>query len=150
MPDLLRELPKIFLFQTLGSAGDYIRIAFQPNPSFQEESYQDRVVHAMSGMLLIHTPDMRLSGLDVHFVHKVEFGFGLLGTLSDKSHFSIARKEVYPGQWKTSKIHIRLDGSILLVKSITRDVDSSQYGYKLIAHNLTVAEAAAIVRSSTF
>lgn len=24
------------------------RIAFQPNPSFHEESYQDRVVHAMA------------------------------------------------------------------------------------------------------
>ncbi len=150
MPDLLRELPEIFLFQTLASAGDYTRIAFQPNPSFQEESYQDRVVHAMSGVLLIHTTDMRLCGLDVHFNHKVEFGFGLLGTLSDKSHFSIARKEVYPGQWKTSKIHIHLDGSILLVKSISRDVDSSRYGYKLVAHDLTVAEAAAIVRSNTF
>jgi hypothetical protein len=28
------------------------RVAFQPNPSFHEESYQDRVVHAMAVDLL--------------------------------------------------------------------------------------------------
>ncbi len=150
MPDLLKELPRIFLFKTVGSEGDYTRIAFQPNPLFQEESYQDRVVHAMSGVLLIHTTDMRLCGLDVHFAHKVEFGFGLLGSVSDQSHFSIAREEVYPGQWKTTKIRVHIDGSVLLLKSISRDVDSSQYGFELVAPNLTVAKAAAIVRSNAF
>ena len=150
MPDLLRELPRIFLFKTVGSEGDYTRIAFQPNPLFQEESYQDRVVHAMSGVLLIHMTDMRLCELDAHFEHKVEFGYGLLGTVSDESHFSITRKEVSPGQWKTITIRVHIDGSILLLKSISRDVDSSQYGFKLVAPDLTVAEAAAIVRSNTF
>ena len=150
MPDLLEELPRIFLFKAVGSEGDYTRIAFRPNPLFQEENYQDRVVHAMSGVLLIHTTDTRLCGLDVHFAHKVEFGFGLLGSVSDRSHFSIAREEVYPGQWKTTKIRVHIEGSVLLLKSISRDVDSSQYGFKQVAPDLTVAEAAAIVRSNTF
>jgi hypothetical protein len=150
MPDLLKEIPNVFLFKTVSSEGDYARIAFQPNPSFQEESYQDRVVHAMSGVLLIHTTDMRLCGLDVHFEHKVEFGYGLLGAVSDGSHFSIARKEVYPGQWKTTNIRVHIDGSILLLKSISRDVDSSQYGFKPVPFDLTAAGAAAIVRSNTF
>jgi len=147
MPDLLRELPNLFLFKTIGSEGEYTHIAFQPNPSFQEKSYQDRVVHAMSGMLLIHTTDMRLCELDAHLDHKVEFGFGLLGQLSEQTHFSITREEVTPGEWTATRVRIHLDGSILLLKSLSRDVDSSRSGFKLIADDLTVAQAADLVRN---
>ena len=150
MPDLLREIPNIFLFQTVGSEGEYTRIAFRPNPSFHEKSYQDRVVHAMAGVLIIDTRDMRLCELDAHLDHRVEFGFGILGVLSDKSYLSLARKEVAPGQWTTVKIRVHLDGSILLLKSISRDLDSLRYGFKLVAQNLNVPEAAAIARSNAF
>lgn len=150
MPELLKEVPQIFLFQYVGTEGDYTRIAFEPNPSFQEKSYQDRVVHAMSGVLLIHMTDMRLCELDVHLNHRVDFGFGLLGEISDKTHFSLARAEVSPGLWKTTKVRVHFDGTILLLKNISRDVDSSQYDFKVIAHNLTVAQAAAMVRSKNF
>jgi hypothetical protein len=150
MPELLREIPQIFLFKTVGSEGEYTHIAFQPNPSFHEESYQDRVVHAMAGMLIIHTADMRLCKLDAHPEHKVEFGFGILGVLSNKTYLSLKRNEVSSGQWTTTKIRVHLDGSILLLKSISRDVDSSRYDFKPVAHDLNVAEAAAIIRSDAF
>jgi hypothetical protein len=150
MPELLRAVPNIFLFRTISSEGAYTRIGFQPNPSFREKNYQDRVVHAMSGALLIHTPDMRLCELDAHLEHRVEFGYGILGQLSDKTHLFLAREEVSPAQWTTTKIRVHLDGSILLLKSISRDVDASRYSFKQVAHGLTVADAAAIVRSNTF
>ncbi len=150
MADLLRELPRLFLLQTAGSVGDCTRITFTPNPQFQEASFQDRVVHAMSGVLLIHTMDMRLCGIDAHLNHPVEFGFGLLGKVGDQSHFSVVRQEVFPGQWKATKIRVHVDGSILLMKSVSRDEDSSHYGFKLVAHDLTVAQAAAMLRSTTF
>jgi hypothetical protein len=150
MPELLREVPNLFVFRTISSEGAYTRIAFQPNPSFREKSYQDRVVHAMSGMLLIHTTDMRLCELDAQLQHRVEFGYGILGALSDKTHFFLARAEVSPAQWTTTKIRVHLDGSILLLKSISRDVDASRYGFQGVAQDLTVAQAAAIIRSNTF
>jgi hypothetical protein len=150
MPELLREIPNIFLFNSLGSEGDYTRIAFQPNPSFREGNYQDRVVHAMAGVLIIHKPDMRLCELDAHLEHKVEFGFGILGVLRDKTTLTLARGEVSTGQWTTTKLRVHLDGSILLLKTISRNVGSSRYGFKPVAHDLNVAEAAAIVRSNTF
>jgi hypothetical protein len=58
--------------ETVNSEGDSTRITFQPNPSFHEPSYQDRVAHAMAGMLIIHTTDMRSSEIDGHLEHKVE------------------------------------------------------------------------------
>jgi hypothetical protein len=145
---LLHDLPRAFLFRIDGSQGDCTRITFQPNPSFEEQSYEDRVIHAMSGVLFIHTTDMRLCGIDAHLDHKVEFGFGLLGEVSDGSSFSITREEVFPGQWKTAKLRIHVNGSMLLLKSFSRDEDSSHYGFKQVADNLSVAQAAAIACSN--
>lgn len=150
MPELLREIPNIFLFRSLDSVGDYTRIAFQPNPTFHEKSYQDRVVHSMAGILIIHKPEMRLSELDAHLEHKVEFGFGILGVLRDKTNLSLTRGEVSAGQWTTTKLRFHLDGSILLLKTISRDLDSSRHGFKPVGHDLNVAEAASIVRSNAF
>jgi hypothetical protein len=150
MANLLRELPRLFLLKTTGSDGECTRITFAPNPQFQEASFQDRVVHAMSGVLLIHSTDKRLCGIDAHLDHGVEFGFGLLGKVSDQSHFSIVRQEILPGEWKTTKIRVHVDGSILLMKSVSRDEDSSHFGFKLIPPDLTVVQAAAMVRSTTF
>jgi len=150
MPELLREIPNAFMFRSVDSVGEYTRIAFQPNPSFHEESYQDRVIHAMAGMLIIHTADMRLSELDAHLERKVEFGFGILGVLRDKTNLSLVREEVSAGQWTTTKLRFHLDGSILLLKTISRDLNSSRYGFKPVAHDLNGAEAASIVRSNTF
>jgi hypothetical protein len=148
LASLLHDLPRAFLFRIDGSRGNCTRIAFQPNPSFEEQGYEDRMVHAMSGVLFIHTSDMRLCGIDAHLDHKVEFGFGLLGEVSDGSNFSITREEVFPGQWKTVKLRIHVNGSMLLLKSFSREEDSSHYGFKQVANNLSVAQAAAIVCSN--
>ena len=150
LPGLLSQFTQIFIFEIAGSEGDFTRIAFHPNPSFQEKMYQDRVVHAMSGVLFIHSPDMRLSQLDVRLDHRVEFGYGILGDVSDTTNFSLARQEVSPGLWEPTKIHIHLDGTVLLMKSLSRDVEASQSGFKLVPHDLTVAEAAAMLRSKKY
>lgn len=150
MTELLTELPRAFLFRIEGSDAGCTRIAFEPNPSFREQSYQDRMIHAMSGTLLIHLPDMRLCGIDAHLSHKVQFGYGLLGEVKDGSHFSIVRGEVSPGQWKTTKLNIQVNGSLLLLKSFSRDEDATHHGFRRVADHLTVAEAAAIVRANSF
>ncbi len=150
MAELLTELPRAFLFQLQGSDSGCTRIAFQPNPSFQEQTYQDRIIHAMSGTLLVHLPAMRLCAINAHLDHKVQFGFGLLGEVSDGSHFSFTREEVAPGQWKTTKISIHVNGSLLFLKSFSRDEESTHHGFQRVADHLTVAEAAAIVRTTTY
>jgi hypothetical protein len=145
---LLRDLPRAFLFRIDGAKGDCTRITFQPNPSFAGQSYEDRMVHAMSGVLLIHSADMRLCSIDAHLDHRVEFGFGLLGEVRDDSSFSITREEVFSGQWKTAKLRIHVNGSMLLLKSFSRDEDSSHHDFKKVANNLSLAQAAAIACSN--
>lgn len=150
LSNLLKQVPKMFLFQMEGTDGDCTRITYTPNPQFQEQSYQDRVVHAMSGVLLIHNTDMRLCAISGHLDHPVEFGFGLLGKVSEQSHFSVVHSEVSPGQWKATKILVHVDGNILFLKSVSRDQNSTHYGFQSVPQDLTVAQAAALVRSTTF
>jgi hypothetical protein len=66
--------------------------------------------------------------LDAHLEHKVEFGFGILGMLSEKTYLSHVRENVSTGQWTTTKLRVHLDGNILLLKSIFRDLESSRNG----------------------
>jgi hypothetical protein len=146
MPELLEKIPQIFLFKTVSTEGEFTLISFEPNPDFHEQSYQDRVLHATTGTITIHTADMRLSRLDARLAHKVEFGFGLLGVINESSTLSLARAEISPDQWTTTEIQIHLDGSIFLLKSLSRDVKATRSEFKAVANELNVAEAAELVR----
>jgi hypothetical protein len=68
--------------------------------------------------------------------------------VSDDSSFSIPREEVFPGQWKIAKLRIHVNGSMLLLKSFSRDEDSSNYGFKKVADNLSAVQAAATACSN--
>jgi hypothetical protein len=145
---LLSELPRLYMFDEEGTEDGCLRIAFHPNPTFQEATYQDRVLHATSGFLYIRMPDMRLCAMNAKLDHRVEFGYGLLGKISENSKFSMVRSEVVPGEWKTTKTDIHIDGSLLLLKSYSRDEQSVHYGFKTVPPNLSLAQAASLVRAN--
>ncbi len=148
--DLLRVLPKIFLFNLEGVEDGCTKVAFRPNPAYQEQSYQDRVLHAIDGYLLIHQGDNRLCKLDTHLEHAVEFGYGLLGKVSQSSGFSMARTEVGPGQWKTQELNVHIDGNILLLKSVSRQEDSVHFGFQEVPFNMSVAQSVVMIESTTY
>ena len=145
--DLLRAMPKAFLFEAAGSEGGCRRIHFKPNPAYQEQTYQDRVIHAIAGDVYVNAADSRLCKLDTHLQHPVEFGFGLLGKVSQNSSFFMSRAPVSPGQWKTSTLRIHVDGNILLLKSVSRQEDSVHSDFKEVPFGLSIRDAADMVNS---
>jgi hypothetical protein len=148
--DILQLLPKAFLFTAAGTENGCIRILFKPNPNYQEQSYQERVIHATAGTLLIHPGDARLCRLDAHLDHQVEFGYGLLGRVSVGSGFLMQREQVEPDQWKTSQLHVHVDGNIFMLKSVSRQEDSVHSGFQEVPYNMTVAESASLVRTTSY
>ncbi len=149
--ELLKVLPRAFLFEAAGYEGNCMRIHFQPNPAFQEQTYQDRVIHAVGGDLYISkAPEYRLCKLDTHLQHPVEFGFGLLGKVSQSSSFFMSRSEVSPGQWKTSHLAVHVDGNILLLKSVSRQEDSVHSDFRQVPFDLSISKAAELVNSLSF
>jgi hypothetical protein len=148
LSNLLKQVPKLYVFRLDGAEGDCARVAFEPNPQFQEQTFQDRILHAMSGVLFIHEKDDRLCSIDAHLNHTVEFGFGLLGKVNAQSHFAVRRQQIVPGQWKNIRILVHVDGRILILKSVARDEDATHYDFKTIPQDLTPAQAVALVRST--
>lgn len=143
---LLDILPDALLFSADGADGDCTRIAFRPNPAFTPSTYDERVVHGLAGIILIHEPDDRLCGIRGHLVDRVTFGYGILGHIDKDSHFAVTRMPVTATDWKSTRIDVHVDGRILLLKSISRDEEAVHSGHEPLPANLSLAEAAALTR----
>ena len=149
--ELLNKMAKMYLFSFAGSESGCTRINFVPNPQFQEQTYQDRVIHGMAGYLLVSpAPAFRLCKLDASLQHPVEFGYGLLGKVSQGSSLLMDRLQVSPGQWKTSHLVLHVDGNILLLKSVSRQEDSMHSDFKQVPYDLSIQDAAKMVNSAQF
>lgn len=144
--DLLRMLPTAFLFEDGDIENGCERIAFRPDPHFQPATFEQRVLHAMAGTVLMSSNEKRLCGIDAQVEHEVDFAFGLLGKVNRGGKFSITRGEVSPGSWKTNRLDVHIDGRLLLMKSISHDEVMVHSDFKQIPDGLSLAEANALSR----
>lgn len=143
---LLDILPEALVFSADGIDGECTRIAFKPNPTFTPSTYDERIVHGLTGVILIHEPDDRLCGIKGQLIDRVNFGYGLLGHLDKDSHFAVIRAPVTPTDWKSTRIDVHVDGRILLLKSISRDEEAVHLGHEPLPAHLSLAQAAAFTR----
>jgi hypothetical protein len=50
---MLDLLPKAFLFVNERQDGEFVRIDFKPNPDYSPQSMAEKVMHGMTGSMLI-------------------------------------------------------------------------------------------------
>jgi hypothetical protein len=62
MEELLRIIPDAFVFEDQGKEGESERIAFHPNPEFKPKTYEQRIVHALDGMVFNMRVELTLNG----------------------------------------------------------------------------------------
>jgi hypothetical protein len=146
LEELSHVIPRAFTFSYDGYDQGCTRIRFQPDPGFTPANYQQRAMAALAGTILIKEPDDRLCGVDARISHPVEFGFGLLGKLDENGHVHVVRIQTSGGNWQASLINVSLAGRILLFKSITQSHDEIRTDLKDIPSNLTLAQAAEMVK----
>jgi hypothetical protein len=127
--DLLRLLPDGFLWTVLSTTPDETTLHFVPNPGFHPPTHEARVFAAATGNLVADNHQHRIRSVHGTLVHDVTFGGGLLGRLKQGGSFAIEQQQVAPSLWQLSLIHIHLDGSALLFKSISfqEDDDRSRF-----------------------
>jgi hypothetical protein len=145
MQQILDLLPRAFLFQDCGVQQSWEQINYRPNPSYVPQSYEERILHEMSGTILIDPHTFRLHVLEGTLAQDVSFGYGLLATLHAGSSFSIVRSPILQGLWKTSKLNIRMDGHVVLFKTISRQQDAIHKDFSLLPSNLTIAQAVGLL-----
>jgi hypothetical protein len=141
MEELLRMIPEAFVFEDQGKEGPSERIAFHPNPEFKPKTYEQRILHALNGIVFIDLHDKRIERLSGSLGARVEFGYGLIGHVKQGGTTEITRVYLSPGVWKTSAEKIEIDGRFVMLKTINKHQDESRTGFEPVAPDTTFAQA---------
>jgi hypothetical protein len=143
--DLLRLLPDGFIWTVLKTTPDETTLHFVPNPRFHPPTHEARVFAAATGELIADNHQHRIRSVHGTLIHDVTFGGGLLGRLKQGGSFAIEQQQVAPSLWQLTLIHIHLDGSALLFKSISFQEDDDRSRFTKQADSVTLDQAAAAV-----
>ena len=143
--DLLRLLPIGFIWTVLRTTPTETTLHFVPNPAFHPPTHEARVFAAATGELVADNQQHRILSVHGTLIHDVTFGGGLLGRLKQGGSFAIEQKQVAPSLWQLSLIHIHLDGSALLFKSISFQQDEDRSRFTEQQSSVTLDQAAQAV-----
>ena len=145
---MLSLLPKAFLFDQPQQEGEFLRIGFSPNPDYAPQSMEEKVLHGMSGSVLIDAKTIRLHGIDGRMPQDISVGFGL-ATIKAGSNFSTVREHVGDADWKTQTLHTEINGRALLLKTLAKKQEAKHYDFHRIPDSLSVPDAVAMLEKPT-
>lgn len=138
---LMRVMPKAFLYDYDGVDGQFVRLKFRPDPSYSPPDYEARVVHSLSGTVLIDSQQQRLAKLSGRLINEVQFGWGLLGHIDNGGTIEIGRVQVGPSQWKTALLNIQLSGRLIFFKTISKQQYEIRSNFRAVSGDLSLSEA---------
>ena len=140
--DILRLLPEGFIWTVLKTTPEETTLHFVPNPAFHPPTHEARVFAAATGELVADNHQHRIRSVHGTLIHDVTFGGGLLGRLKQGGSFAIEQQQVTPSFWQLTLIHIHLDGSALLFKSISFQEDDDRSRFTKQPDSVTLDQAA--------
>jgi hypothetical protein len=138
---MLALLRKAFLFDDPHVEGSDLHIAFRPDPAYKTQSLEERVLHAMSGTILVDRRAMQLHEIDGKMPADVTMGFGLLGTIHAGSSFSTTHEMEPGGDWKDATVNTAIEGKAMLFKEIGRIERVVHSEFQQVPQDITVAQA---------
>lgn len=144
--NLLKLLPKAFLWQIASRAEDEITLSFRPDPNFSPPSMSAKVLCAMSGNIVVEERQMRLKVIDGHLDQPVTFGWGLFGKIDAGGRFRVLRSEIAPGEWQITETHVHISGHALFFKSIGDQEDEISSDFRRVPDDVTLQKAADMLR----
>ena len=143
--DLLKLLPAAFVWTVTGSTATTTSLHFDPDPGFHPPTREARVFSSMTGDVVVDNQQHRITKMRGHLMRDVAFGGGLLGRLKQHSSFALEQQQVAPSLWQLTAIHVHLEGSALLFKSISLQQDDKRSHFQPEAANLDLPQAATAV-----
>ena len=141
---LLALLPKAFVLTNVRQEGSDLRMDFAPDPSYQPQSMEERVMHAMTGTLEIDQRAMRLHHIEGRLPQDVSIGFGILATIRAGSTFATTRDPLDAPDWKTAILNTDVNGHALFFKTISRKEHAEHASFARVANDISVAQAVAV------
>jgi len=143
--ELLNLMPEAFVWKVENQTPELITLSYFPNPHFDPDSMEARVMGAMSGTLTVAMPGHRIKTFKGRLANDVTIGFGLLARIKAGSTFDIERKEVAPGYWQIAETHVHVSGHALFFKTIGTQEDEVKSDFTLVPLGTTLDQAVALL-----
>jgi hypothetical protein len=150
---VLRSLPSAFLYQPeapdTGAAtppSPIAKFTFRPNPAFDPPDLETQVLTAMTGELWIDRAQERVTRLEGHLQHDVDFGWGILGRLNKGGSIVIEQAQVGEQQWRIVHFKMVMTGRVFF-RSRVFDTEEQQSGFAPVAVGLTYEKAIEMLRA---
>lgn len=135
-------LPQAMLFEYRGAPqGDVAEIAFRPNPAYSASGFEPRIVHSLTGTLLVNTRSKRLIEVRGTVSERVDFGFGMIGHLEKGGSFLFHRRQLGDGAWKTDLVDVHVAGKLMLLKTFCKDQRETRSEFRPVPDGTTLAQA---------
>jgi hypothetical protein len=138
---LMHMMPEAFLYDYDGVEGTLLKIKFHPNPNYNPQTYEARVVHSLAGTVLIDSQQKRLTQLRGQLISPVEFGYGLLGRIDSGGTVQIGRVQVGASEWKTAHIDIRMSGRLVLFKTVSKEQHEVRSDFRAVSEDISLSQA---------
>ncbi len=110
----------------------------QEIPNYAPKTYEQRVLHAFGGLIVVNLEEKRLAGLSATLEQQVDFGYGVIGRLDKGGSINITRVRVSPGIWKTASFKIDMRGRMVLFKTISKQQDETRDNFQPIDSHTTI------------
>jgi hypothetical protein len=138
-------LPLAYVFEYVDDEDGCRHLRYRPSPTYVPRTFEQRIVHSMSGDLWIDARFKRLSRLEGHLDENVDFGFGLLGRLDKGGWFRMQRVQVSSTEWKTDRLELHMSGRAVLFKTIARDTNEVRSGFAAVPAGISLAQGMRIL-----
>jgi hypothetical protein len=142
---MLSLATKAFLFSEPQPEGNFVRITYRPNPDFETQSIEERILHSMSGALVVDPQAMRLHYIDGRLPQDVSIGFGILATVRAGSSFSTTRDRLGQPDWKTTQLDTAINGRVMFFRSIAKNEHAEHSNFTRVPDDLTIPQAVSLV-----
>lgn len=139
---LVQLMPGAFLFEPDGKvSGDLITVNFKPNPEFKPPTYEARVFHGMAGTIVVNQRLKRFVEMRGHLISRIDFGYGLLGSVEKGGEFEIHREQVSESHWKTDLVDVHVSGHVILFKTVSKDHHEARSQFQPVPTTISLDEA---------
>jgi hypothetical protein len=120
--ELLKMLPRAFVWTIQGQDAEELTLNFRPNPAFDPPNMQAHVMGQMGGQVVIARQGNRIRTLRGSLTDDVNIGWGLV-KLNRGGTFDVERRQVGGGHWQITETHVHILGHALLFHSISQQED---------------------------
>jgi len=143
----------IFSFENSSASGPepglLMKINFRPNPAYDPPTYEQRVLHALAGSILIERESLRLREIDARIVEDVKFGWGILGEVQPGGALHLVRIHAAGDDYKPVLLDMNMQGHMLIFHTLSRTQHLVHRGFVPLAPGLPLADAGKIVLAAT-